>query len=350
MGTSNYSDLLKQKSTKFFTDTSNDNHPEPNNEQLTDISEKIQLNISINQIKKRCSYKVLFFNIVNNEKKILNEIGNCIPADDVTTHLNFPIIIRYYFEKEQPLIVEIERMNSDYSDKFEIKTTLGCIMGSRKNKLEKKISPTENEILILQAEKVNQSEDIINIKFEISSNLNKVISYKEIRNKMYYEVYSEKNILYRSECLNDQGIFNPVKIPVILFKNNNIIIFIYKSNRKLRGKFDLNIEEFTNGKSFINIRVNGTYFKILSKSILTKNYTFVDYLKAGVQIGLSIAIDFTNSNGSPDNISSLHYINGPEPNQYERAIYTCGNILAYYDYDQLFPCFGFGAKIDNKFC
>jgi len=74
MGTSNYSDLLKQKSTKFFTDTSNDNHPEPNNEQLTDISEKIQLNISINQIKKRCSYKVLFFNIVNNEKKILNEL------------------------------------------------------------------------------------------------------------------------------------------------------------------------------------------------------------------------------------------------------------------------------------
>ena len=241
-------------------------------------------------------------------------------------------------------------MNSDYSDKFEIKTTLGCIMGSRKNKLEKKISPIENEILILQAEKVNQNEDIINIKFEISSNLNKVISYKEIRNKMYYEVYSEKNILYRSECLNDQGIFNPVKIPVILFINNNIIIFIYKSNRKVRGKFNLNIEEFTNGKSFINIRVNGTYFKILSKSILTKNYTFADYLKAGVQIGLSIAIDFTNSNGNPDNISSLHYINGPEPNQYERAIYTCGNILAYYDYDQLFPCFGFGAKIDNKSC
>ena len=60
MGTSNYSDLLKQKSTKFFTDTSNDNHPEPNNEQLTDISEKIQLNISINQIKKGVHIKSFF--------------------------------------------------------------------------------------------------------------------------------------------------------------------------------------------------------------------------------------------------------------------------------------------------
>ena len=36
------------------------------------------------------------------------------------------------------------------------------------------------------------------------------------------------------------------------------------------------------------------------------------------------------------------------PNQYERAIYACGTIVAYYDYDQLFPCFGFGAKINNN--
>ena len=347
MGTTNYSNLLNQKSTKFFSDASNLNQPETNNDNLNDISEKIQLKVSINQINKGCIYKVLLFTIINNEKKALNEIGNCTQVDNVTTNLNIPIIIRYYFEKHQPLFVEILKINSNYTNKYQIKTTLGCIMGSRKNKLEKKISTMENEILILQAEKLNQNEDIINVKFEISSNT--MVSYKEIKNKMYYEIYSEKNILYRSECLNNQGIFNPVKIPVILFKNNNIIVIFYKSNRRKRGTFNLNIEEFTNGNSFINIRVNGTYFHILSKSMLTKNYTFVDYLKAGVQIGLSIAIDFTNSNGNPNNVRSLHYINGPEPNQYERAINSCGNILAYYDYDQLFPCFGFGAKIDHKF-
>ena len=80
---------------------------------------------------------------------------------------------------------------------------------------------------------------------------------------------------------------------------------------------------------------------------MTRNYTFVDYLKAGVQIGLSIAIDFTGSNGNPNDPRSLHFISGQEPNQYERAIYACGNIMAYYDYDQLFPCYGFGAKINN---
>ena len=37
-----------------------------------------------------------------------------------------------------------------------------------------------------------------------------------------------------------------------------------------------------------------------------------------------------------------------EPNQYERAIQSCGSIVAYYDYDQMFPCFGFGAKINGQ--
>ena len=98
---------------------------------------------------------------------------------------------------------------------------------------------------------------------------------------------------------------------------------------------------------FLIFYLNGVNFKVISRSQLNKNYTFVDYLKAGVQIGLSIAIDFTGSNGNPNDPRSLHFISGQEPNQYERAIYACGNIMAYYDYDQLFPCYGFGAKINN---
>ena len=30
-------------------------------------------------------------------------------------------------------------------------------------------------------------------------------------------------------------------------------------------------------------------------------------------------------------------------NSYEKAIKSCGDIVAYYDYDQLFPVFGYGA-------
>ena len=219
-------------------------------------------------------------------------------------------------------------------------------MGSRKNTWESEIFSSENEKLIIQAEKIKQNEEYINIIFDIIPQKKKV-SFDEMKYKMYYEVFSDV-ILYRSECLNDSGIFDTAKIPLSLFKNNNINIKFYKSNRKIRGNFDLSVDEFINGKKSFDIRVNGVYFKILSKSLLRKNYTFVDYLKAGLEIGLSVAIDFTGSNGSPDNPKSLHYIYGPEPNQYERAINSCGKIVSFYDYDQLFPCFGFGAKINNE--
>ena len=62
-----------------------------------------------------------------------------------------------------------------------------------------------------------------------------------------------------------------------------------------------------------------------------------------MQINLTVAIDFTASNGKPDNKKSYHYL-GAEKTQYEIAIQSCGDIVAKYDLDQKFPAFGFGGK------
>lgn len=147
--------------------------------------------------------------------------------------------------------------------------------------------------------------------------------------------------------VNDKGVFDNVKIPSGLFKDNKIKILFYKNTRKIVGNFTLSINKFINDE-ILNFNLNGVSLNIISKSKLIKNYTFLDYLKAGVQIGLAIAIDFNKSNGNPNNGDSLHFFDYVKPNQYERAIYTCGHLIAYYDYDQLFPAFGFGATIDNN--
>ena len=189
-----------------------------------------------------------------------------------------------------------------------------------------------------------KTQEDLNIKFEIRTN--RYTSFDDVRYKMYYEIYSDK-ILYRSECLNDKGVFDYVKIPSVLFKDNKIKILFYNNKRKIVGNFALSIYKFIN-KEIFTFNLNGVNFKIISNSLLIKNYTFVDYLKAGVQIGLIIAIDFNKSNGDPNNGDSLHYIDDAYPNQYERAIYTCGNMIAYYDYDQLFPAFGFGVQIGKN--
>jgi hypothetical protein len=65
-----------------------------------------------------------------------------------------------------------------------------------------------------------------------------------------------------------------------------------------------------------------------------------------LQLNLSVAIDFTGSNGTPTHSSSLHYFNQYQPNQYQKAIIGISNILLNYDYDKRIPAFGFGAKLN----
>jgi len=80
---------------------------------------------------------------------------------------------------------------------------------------------------------------------------------------------------------------------------------------------------------------------------LIERPTMVDYFRSGWIVSLSVAIDFTASNGELSDPSSLHYLNPYDPSKmtpYEQAIFQVGNILEPYDSDRRFPVFGFGAK------
>lgn len=70
----------------------------------------------------------------------------------------------------------------------------------------------------------------------------------------------------------------------------------------------------------------------------------MDYLRGGLQLNLSIAIDFTGSNGVPTHPTSLHFMNPSQPNQYQNAITAISRILLNYDSDKRIPCYGFGGK------
>lgn len=335
---------VKKIGQKFYIDVS-----QLQAEKIKDLennySENIQLKVSISPIEEGSTYNVKLFKIDDNEISTpLNELTDCTIEGNTAT-LNTPIIIKYIFEVDQPLSLDILVIKSDISFNYQVKTTLGRIMGSRKNTSKTPLSDTTKEILILKGDKLKHNEKIINCKFDIKTK-EEDISFKDKNNKMFYEIYSDI-ILYRSEMLKDNGIFEPVKIPFDLFKDKNMIIKFYDSNKKEVGNFKLDVIDFV-GRYIFDVKVNKIDFKIISRSVITKSFTFIDFLKSGVEIGLSVAIDFTNSNGNPSDPSSLHYIYGREPNQYERAICSCGNILSYYDYNQFYPCFGFGAKIEGQ--
>lgn len=75
-----------------------------------------------------------------------------------------------------------------------------------------------------------------------------------------------------------------------------------------------------------------------------EEYSFLSYIFNGLQLALTIAIDFTLSNGDPSDSSSLHYYDQSK-NQYLQAITAVGRILENYDSDKMFPVIGFGGRI-----
>eukprot|EP01006_Ploeotia_vitrea_P060002 TRINITY_DN75131_c0_g1_i1.p1 TRINITY_DN75131_c0_g1~~TRINITY_DN75131_c0_g1_i1.p1 ORF type:complete len:705 (+),score=70.83 TRINITY_DN75131_c0_g1_i1:34-2148(+) len=76
-------------------------------------------------------------------------------------------------------------------------------------------------------------------------------------------------------------------------------------------------------------------------------FTFLDYVRTGFEISMVVGIDFTASNGAPDQPQSLHYKDPYNPNQYLRAIMSVCDIVSQYDKEGLFPVYGFGAKLPD---
>lgn len=78
-----------------------------------------------------------------------------------------------------------------------------------------------------------------------------------------------------------------------------------------------------------------------------KAYTFLDYIQGGMEISMTVAIDFTGSNGHPENPQSLHYRRGGI-NQYQHAINAVASIILQYDHDNCVPVYGFGGKLNGQ--
>ena len=342
-------EIRKQRSQIFFTDlTQNNGISNGNvNGNVDELKEKVALRVSLSNIQRDSGYNIQMFNTAGGMNIPLGQPANLEKDELGNAYLKTSIIIEYYFEREQPLLVTIVCSKEGLPPaNYNVQTTLGCIMGSRKNTLIKPIQDSKSgEQLVITAEKIEQGEDLLEFALDIKSNI--PVNWDETKNKIVFKLNSGVNPVYQSECINERGQFQKVKIPTGIVAKGINLNFIDCKNKSV-ANINTNIQELVNQK-LINIKMSkNRTFMATSLSRITRNYTFVDYLKAGVQIGLSVAIDFTGSNGSPNDPRSLHFIGGAEPNQYERAIYACGNIVAYYDYDQMFPCYGFGAKINNQ--
>ena len=334
--------MSNKQSNKYFNEIGFSENKNIQPDDLNNLREKVKLEFAIeNSSKANYSIKATLFD----EQNINFNSENIESHADFSLKFEKFLVCDYYFEKQQNIQITINKNNQPIN----INTTLGCIIGARHSTYTNKFSG--NETLIVKGEKMGQNDDFLEVKFCLKENDQEHTNYF-LNNKMTFIITCKEKKLYSSEEINNEGKFAPVKIPICILMPFYTVSF-YNAYNQLITSFNKTIQEVTNpiSKDKFQLQIpiiNNNFLYLYDNSEIIQNFTFLDFIKAGVRICLSIGIDFTGSNGHPLDLGTLHSLKGDKPNDYERAIRYCGDILAYYDYDQLFPVYGFGAVINDS--
>ena len=335
---------VEDKSPQYFYRSVNENEVDIQNEK-----EKVKLVIEMINVT---TDQDIFVKLTLYKDKNRTQFSNGGQTEKLhrnnNNHITFNqfFILDYYFEREQPITLFV---NGGINET--ITTSLGSIMGSRGQKFIKQLS--SGATLQVNTAALNNNNMKCEINCNISGNLKGMGLCYLIR---YHGTQTNpiNNTIYRSEIKdNPTNIkFNVMHIPSYFlapngdYNKNMVSVEIYDSYHKKKLG-----EQFGTFASFIGSEINlniKNQIRVYMKFINRKEYTFLDFIRGGMQINLTIGIDFTSSNKPPNDPNSLHNITSKNMNSYEKAIRACGDILAFYDYDQLFPVYGYGAKLANS--
>ena len=247
----------------------------------------------------------------------------------------------YFQNKQQNLQITINKNNIPKI----INTSLDSIINAPNGTFVMNL--INDELFVVKAEKLGTNEGILNI-FITLKNENEPNFF--MNHKLYFLVTCRNCDIYRSAEIRKNGAFVPSQIPVCLLQPNYTISFynifgkpIFSITRTIQE-----VMQFKKAKKNIKF-ANGKRLVLEDYSEVSKKLMLTDYLDAGIKLAISLGIDFTASNGNPLNYGSLHSIQVNSPNAYEKAISSCGFIVGHYDYDQIYPVFGFGAILNFSY-
>jgi hypothetical protein len=301
-----------------------------------DMKTKVKLEFEIENIEINHKYQL--------EAKFLEGQTKVFTTETVKSHYNRIIfsscyICDYFFEKRQNLEISLIKDSKRIGT---IHLPLGQIIGSPGSTFKQLID--KNSFIIITAQGINNSNSYL--EFNFSTQCISHFDFSKLSEKISYLVTSNGKKLYSSESISNNGQFEPIKIPAALLEHGFTVSFLDCFQESLIFKNE-SIQSFTtpNQNVYLGLTVYKKQLNIINNSRFFRDISFIDYIKNGVTIKLNIGIDFTASNNPPNDPKSLHYLFGDYMNDYEQAISQCGMIVAYYDYNQSFPVYGFGAVI-----
>ena len=337
----------------------------PNKKKNKIINEKIQLYFSLKNVLHQNNQHSFKISIINN-KKIgnIDFLGSLENKKGNNIEYGTSFQIDYFFGTEQIIIIEPIINKEETENKIEY--ALCDLMKSPGNLVSidiKNIGTLQINYINLKNQDNKLKSEISSFQFGITLINNEIFKTKKLHN-IFYVISNykdrKKRPVYKSIeydfVLNKKIHTSKIKIESNILcgnKNDSIFFELYDpsldKNNFLIGEaeFTLNqLESDFNEDKYGIIKILNKEKKIIGELEIDynieKKMTFEQFIKIG-QINLDIAIDYTKSNKIPSDPSSLHYNNGNVENDYQKAIRSCGDIIAYYDSDELFPVYGFGG-------
>ena len=321
------------------------------NDKNANMEQRVSLNCSIKNKDSTSECRVELLIYSDTQRKASKSGGYTeSKSKDLSNNIIFDkfFAIPYYFERQQLLDFRIYSGSSHET----IQTSLGSIMGSRKQTLIKKLD--DGSDFEVKGKEIKRSSKILSFTVSARGNfIGRGIVYSitnlgTIQNPGSTKLYDSELVKSKDPTINFQNCQIPLMFvnPKGKAEDNSIkIVFTDVIHKTTLGFYEGPISNLlTPDPIAISLGVGDTRATV--KCELKSLPTFIEYLRSGMNINLTIGIDFTGSNGTYTDPRSLHYLDGGM-NDYEKAIRSCGDILAYYDDDQLFPVFGFGFKFKN---
>ena len=321
------------------------------------------------------------------EGKNFSEVGRTeVIRNNLNPDFTKSFRLEFIFETKQKYLVKVtdvdnfSTMEGDFlgQAEFELADIIGSLQNMKIMRLRGK-KGEETGKCIVRLDKVDESvKKIINLTLSVEgvpkngffSSRNSFLKIYKLRlsNKILNEAKTgdikfdklQVNawlLNYRSSSRKGKNIdLNEIIMKGSKLCNNNfdiplkIELWKYKSggNHKFLGQLYISINDIIGKKSFpFKNRKN----QILNTNLIIRNYKvrdqhdFLDFLKGGLNITLSVGIDFTASNKDAEDPTSLHFMNPPNLNLYQQAILSVGEILQKYNHTHQIPSYGFGAKV-----
>jgi len=300
------------------------------------------------------------------------------------------MVLDYYFEEKQLLKFSVFDWRKPSRDPLEqeslgsMECSLAEVIATKGQTFKRGLAPYRQQvgdmgIIGVYAEEHTGHKDTITFEYS-GSNLDKKDLFSE--SDPFFTVSRHNpddsyTVVYRSDYIKDEPApsWPPVTITSDKLCNGDwnrrlkVEIFDYNDSGEhdFIGEFYTDLDEMAEGEGFqivtwdaINKEKRDKRAKkgedyensgtVILKSInIDRDTTFLDYIRGGLRFNFIVAVDFTKSNGMPNDPNSLHYFDRERlENPYTMAIRSVGDIVQDYDYDRRFLGLGFGGTVNGR--